>query len=74
MGGNVSEWDDGVVSGSSRVIRGGGWSDDADYARSAYRNYYGPDDRDCGAAGAVVVRAFFSSVCGCFILHYAARI
>ena len=45
MGGNVSEWDDGVVSGSSRVIRGGGWSDDADYARSDFRNYYDPDYR-----------------------------
>lgn len=32
----------GPVSGSIRVLRGGGWSDDAGYCRSAYRLRYRP--------------------------------
>ena len=43
MGGNVFEWDDGIVSGSNRVSRGGGWLNDAYIARSDSR-YSGPAD------------------------------
>jgi formylglycine-generating enzyme required for sulfatase activity len=35
----------GASSGSSRVLRGGRWSDSAQYARSAYRSYNNPDNR-----------------------------
>ena len=45
MGGNVWEWDDGVISGSGRVVRGGSWSYFADYARSDFRNFSFPDFR-----------------------------
>ena len=34
------------ANGCCRVIRGGGWMDDAKYLRSAYRNRYEPDNRD----------------------------
>ena len=36
----------GAPSGTSRVFRGGGWRLEADYARSTFRDYYCPDDRD----------------------------
>ncbi len=59
MHGNVWEWcsdwyslrleggDDpaGVKSGSNRVLRGGGWSNNAQYCRSAHRVYYSPGSR-----------------------------
>ena len=35
----------GPASGSFRVIRGGSWSNDAGYCRSAQRNGFWPDDR-----------------------------
>ena len=44
MAGNVWEWTAGKhedVSGS-RVLRGGSWSDNRDYARCAFRNWYNP--------------------------------
>ena len=33
-------------TGSNRVIRGGGWNNNAQNLRSAYRNNYSPDDRN----------------------------
>jgi formylglycine-generating enzyme required for sulfatase activity len=36
----------GPTSGSSRVVRGGGWSDDAAFCRSAFRNGNVSGDRD----------------------------
>ena len=63
MHGNVYEWcwdrygsypstaqtdPEGAVSGSSRVLRGGGWAYDASLLRSAYRNNYGPSYRSRG--------------------------
>jgi sulfatase modifying factor 1 len=46
MGGNVWEWDDAAVSGSSRVDRGGSWHYFANYARSDYRGNYNPSNRN----------------------------
>jgi len=45
----------GASSGSIRVIRGGGWTDSADYLRSAIRSYGGPSGR-YGYLGFRVVR------------------
>jgi sulfatase modifying factor 1 len=36
----------GPESGSNRVVRGGSWYYDADYCRSAYRNFRHPGDRN----------------------------
>jgi formylglycine-generating enzyme required for sulfatase activity len=36
----------GASSGTYRVLRGGGWTSDGQYLRSAYRNYYTPSGRD----------------------------
>jgi formylglycine-generating enzyme required for sulfatase activity len=50
MSGNVWEWcEDVVYSWSARRIRGGSWSNDADYSTVAYRDSGDlPDDRDPG--------------------------
>jgi formylglycine-generating enzyme required for sulfatase activity len=37
----------GPTSGTSRVLRGGGWGSDADNCRVALRSYYNPVTRDC---------------------------
>jgi formylglycine-generating enzyme required for sulfatase activity len=36
----------GPASGTYRVLRGGGWHNDANFCRVAYRNYSSPDDRN----------------------------
>ncbi len=61
MHGNVREWcqdwygeydidnvvnPTGPTAGSGRVLRGGGWIDDARDVRSAYRDHFDPDFRD----------------------------
>jgi formylglycine-generating enzyme required for sulfatase activity len=43
-GGSVTD-PRGPISGSDRVLRGGGWSYDGRGCRSAYRNYDWPDNR-----------------------------
>ncbi|MBK6931779.1 MAG: SUMF1/EgtB/PvdO family nonheme iron enzyme [Saprospirales bacterium] len=60
MSGNVLEWCQdwlgdypanpekdyaGPIEGSSRVVRGGGWSNDPEYCRVAYRGGSNPDNR-----------------------------
>lgn len=46
LGGNVWEWDDGIVSGSNRAFRGDSWSNVAINARSGGRSSYNPATRD----------------------------
>ncbi len=41
----ASENPSGPESGSGRVVRGGAWSDSADYCRSAFRRRFAPSDR-----------------------------
>jgi sulfatase modifying factor 1 len=45
----------GPVSGSSRVLRGGGWSHNANRCRVASRYYYDPDDRGSGLGFRIVL-------------------
>ena len=47
MAGNVWEWTDSWwdETRSSRVLRGGGWLNSAEFCRSAYRSSYPPDHR-----------------------------
>ena len=40
-----------------RVVRGGSWISHADYARSAYRNRFPPDNRDDNLGFRVVLRS-----------------
>ncbi len=57
MGGNVWEWDDGVVSGSYRVFRGGSWLDYALIVLSGYRRGYLPDYRYISSLGFRLARS-----------------
>lgn len=43
--GNVFEWNDAVISGSSRGLRGGSWSN-SDFLASSSRYLYGPSFED----------------------------
>jgi formylglycine-generating enzyme required for sulfatase activity len=42
--GNVLEWNDAVISGSSRGLRGGAWDGYGSDLASSYRNYFDPSD------------------------------
>lgn len=42
QGGNVWEWNDAVISGTSRGLRGGAWNDGANPLQALYRNSFGP--------------------------------
>ncbi len=44
QGGNVWEWNDTVIAGSSRGLRGGSWSYSDSFLRSSYRDGSGPAD------------------------------
>jgi formylglycine-generating enzyme required for sulfatase activity len=66
LSGNVWEWcrnnyidpeDDQIDdSGDSRVVRGGSWINNQNYARAAYRNNYNPDNRNDNLGFRVVAR------------------
>ena len=42
QGGNVWEWNETLITGSSRGLRGGGWGYDSSYLHASARNYYYP--------------------------------
>jgi formylglycine-generating enzyme required for sulfatase activity len=42
QGGNVWEWNDAVISGSSRGVRGGSWSNNEDFLRASGRDLVDP--------------------------------
>jgi len=46
QGGNVTEWNDAVISGSMRGLRGGAWASDDLGLRSSDRSRYGPANED----------------------------
>ena len=46
QGGNVWEWNDAVISGSFRGLRGGSWFNDEFNLRSSLRNINDPDDEE----------------------------
>ncbi len=48
--GNVWEWNDAVLSGSSRGLRGGAWDVAGDVMNSSFRNHYDPST-EFGALG-----------------------
>ena len=47
QGGNVWEWNDAVISGSYRGLRGASWSDNANILASSYRySNFGPSNEN----------------------------
>ena len=46
QGGNVYEWSDGIVEGTSRALRGGAWATDAENLTASARNYGLPNIPD----------------------------
>ena len=49
--GNVWEWNDAVISGSSRGLRGGSWGYDSDSLPASYRHLLGPSVENNSIAG-----------------------
>ena len=52
QGGNVWEWDEEIISGSYRGLRGGGWGGNASYLAASYSDYNAP----AGEGGSVGFR------------------
>ena len=48
QGGNVWEWNDAAVNGSSRGLRGGAWANDEGYLRASFRLSFGPEGESKG--------------------------
>jgi formylglycine-generating enzyme required for sulfatase activity len=44
MVGNVFEWNEAVISGSFRGLRGGSWDGSEFFLRSSFRNNFNPDN------------------------------
>ncbi len=55
QGGNVAEWNDGVISGSARIIRGGGFYDSEVGLRASMRTGYSMPNEDAATGFRIVV-------------------
>jgi len=51
QGGNVFEWNDAVISGSFRGLRGGSWLNDVDTLRSSFRYRTNPENDSSSSIG-----------------------